>query len=250
MSRDKSETVDGLFRNKVRVIQASKGYRVSEDAVILTWFAKPSKEEFILDAGTGCGVIAFGLAIKNRTVKVVGLEIQEGLVGRAQRGVILNDLVSNVFILRGDLREANLFFKPGIFDMVVSNPPYYKSGSGRVSLLSEKALSRHQIMMPLADLFEVSSNLLKSNGRFCLIYPANESSQLEKATMLSGLKMNRRLWIHTSEAAEPVLVCMEAIKSQCDKTLVEENLYLYHANGIRTPEAEAILAGEDLEELD
>ncbi len=241
-----AETIDGLFRNKVRVIQASKGYRVSEDAIILTWFAKPCKEDFVLDAGAGCGVIAFGLAIKSQTVKVVGLEIQEGLVGRAQRGVILNNLVSKVFMLRGDLRNADLLFRPGAFDMVVSNPPYYKSGSGRVSLLSEKALSRHQIMMPLVDLFNVSSKLLKSDGRLCLIYPANESHQLDEATMVSGLKMSRRLWIHTYETAEPVLVCVEAIKSGCDKSLTEENLCLYHSNGKRTPKAEAILAGEDL----
>ncbi|MGC8603467.1 MAG: tRNA1(Val) (adenine(37)-N6)-methyltransferase, partial [Desulfomonilaceae bacterium] len=225
---------------------ASKGYRVSEDAIILTWFAKPNKEDFILDAGAGCGVIAFGLTIKNPAVKVVGLEIQEGLVGRAQRGVELNNLVSEVFMLRGDLRNADLFIRPSVFDMVVSNPPYYESGSGRVSLLSEKALSRHQIMMPLADLFSVSFRLLKYNGKLCLIYPANGSHQLDRVATLSGLKINRRLWIHTHKASVPVLVCVEALKCDYKKELSEERLYLYHSNGIRTPQAEAILAGEDL----
>jgi len=243
--QDHAETIDGLFRNKVRVIQASKGYRVSEDTIILTWFAKPGEEDFILDAGAGCGVIAFGLAIKNPAVKVVGLEIQEGLVGRAQRGVELNNLVSQVFMLRGDLRNADLFLRPSVFDMVVSNPPYYKSGSGRVSLLSEKALSRHQIMMPLVDLFLVSSKLLKPEGRLCLIYPANESHQLDRAAAVSGLKISRRLWIHTHEGSGPVLVCVEALESVYDRDLTEDRLYLYSSNGIRTPQVEAILAGEE-----
>ena len=230
---------------RYRVVQASKGYRVSEDAIILTWFAKPGQGDFILDAGAGCGVIAFGLTIKNPSVKVVGLEIQEGLVGRAQRGVLLNNLGSKVFMLKGDLRNADFFLRESVFDMVVSNPPYYKSGSGIVSVLSEKALSRHQIMMPLVDLFVVSSKLLKPGGRLCLIYPANGLKQLERAAAISELKISRRLWIYTHETDEPALVCIEAQKLDHDRSSVEEKLFLYHRNGIRTPQAEAILAGED-----
>lgn len=244
--QDRAETIDGLFRNKLRVIQASKGYRVSEDAIILTWFARPRGGDLILDAGTGCGVIAFGLAMKNPSVHIVGLEIQEGLVSRAQRGVNLNNLVSNVFVLRGDLRRADSFFRERVFDLVVSNPPYYQSGSGRVSLLSEKALSRHQIMMPVQDLFIVSSRLLKPSGKLCLIYPASGSCQLDRAASISRLKINRRLWIHPHQGAEPVLVCVEAHKSTVDKDLTEERICLYHSSGIRTPQAEAILAGEEL----
>ena len=52
---DSDESVNGLFGNKVQVIQATRGYRVSEDALILAWFSSPREREFILDAGTGCG---------------------------------------------------------------------------------------------------------------------------------------------------------------------------------------------------
>ena len=69
------ESLDGLFRNKVRVIQAARGYRVSEDALILTGFVRPGPDERILDAGTGCGVIAFGLAVREPSVSVAGAAI-------------------------------------------------------------------------------------------------------------------------------------------------------------------------------
>ena len=243
--QEHSETIDGLFRNKVRVIQASKGYRVSEDALILTWFAKPGPYDFILDAGAGCGVIAFGLAIKNPFAHTVGLEIQDGLAGRAQRGVKLNNLDSRVFIVKGDLRNADLFFRLDVFDMVVSNPPYYESGSGRVSVMSEKALSRHQIMMPLTDLFMVSSRLLKPSGRLCLIYPAKGARQLDKASEVSQMNITRKVWIKTHEASEPVLLCLEAVKTDFQKNLIEESICLYDSNGMRTFQAKAILAGEE-----
>ncbi len=239
------ESIDGLFRNKVRVIQARRGYRVSEDAIILTWFARPNPGQLILDAGTGCGVIAFGLAVRHGSVNVVGLEIQERLADRAGRGVKLNGLGSQVLIVRGDVRRADQFFQHGIFDAVVSNPPYYEPGRGRINLEHEKALSRHQLMMPLTDLFRVSGSILKSTGNLSLIYPAAGRRKIDEAMKAAGFKPSRVLWIHPQKGTEPGLVCVEARPENRCPELKEDHLYLYSGPGERSSEAEAILAGEE-----
>lgn len=240
------ESVNGLFRNKVRVIQAVRGYRVSEDAVILTWFARPQPGELVLDAGTGCGVIAFGLAKKEPQCRVVGVEIQEGLAGRASRGVRLNKLEDRVAVVRGDVRHADLFFNRESFDLVISNPPYYQPGRGRISLLHEKALSRHQLMMPLSDLFRTAGILLKENGRLSMIYPASEMGCINKVMKETGFEPARMLWIHPHEKAEAGLVCIEAGMRLSGAKLLEEHLVLYQGPGMRTPEAESIMAGEEI----
>ena len=241
------ESIDGLLRNKVRVIQAERGYRVSEDAVILTWFTRPGSTAMILDAGTGCGVIAFGLAVKYPSVTVVGLEIQKTLADRARRGVLLNGLESRVSIIRGDLRQTDRLMRPHIFDTVVSNPPYHEPGSGRVSRTAEKACARHQLMMPIEDLFRVAAAILKPEGSVTTIYPAFGVGKMDVAMKDSGFKPSRMLWIHPQEGAEATLVCLEAkAESRCPP-LVQEHLYGYRG-GKRSAEAEAILAGEDIHE--
>lgn len=242
------ESVNGLFRNKVQVIQAVRGYRVSEDAVILTWFARPRPGELGLDAGTGCGVIAFGLARKEPLCRVVGVEIQEGLADRASRGVRLNHLENQVAVVRGDVRHADLFFQGGSFDFVVSNPPYYQPGRGRISLLHEKALSRHQLMMPLQDLFRVAGILLKPHGRLSVIYPASEMGCITKVMKETGFEPARMLWIYPHERAEAGLVCVEALPRSSGAELLEQRLVLYCGPGVRTPEAESIMAGEEIPE--
>lgn len=244
-----NESIDGLLRNKIRVVQAKKGYRVSEDAVILTWFARPAPGDWVLDAGCGCGVIAFGLAAREPSIRIVGLEIQEAPANRAARGIKLNSLESVVFIIRGDFRHADRFFKSGSFGSVVSNPPYYESGRGRISLQEEKALSRHQMMMPPEDLFRVSAALLKSGGGLSLIYPASRLGRIEKAMKETGFRPARMLWIHSHEEAEAGLVCVEAKLDTQDIQLFQTRLVLYSAPGVRTLAAEAILAGEDSLEL-
>jgi tRNA1Val (adenine37-N6)-methyltransferase len=243
--RRAGESIDGLFRNKVRVIQAERGYRVSEDAVILTWFTRPGSGAMILDAGTGCGVIAFGLAAKYPSVMVVGLEIQETLADRARRGVLLNQLESRVSIVRGDLRQTDRLLRPHVFDTVVSNPPYHEPGSGRISRITEKACARHQLMMPIKDLFRVAAAILKPEGSVATIYPASRVSKVDAAMKGSGFKPSRMLWIHPQEGAEAALVCVEArAESRCPP-LVQQRLYAYQG-GKRSAEVEAILAGEDI----
>lgn len=240
------ESIDGLFRNKVRVIQAERGYRVSEDAIILAWFVRPCPRAVILDAGTGCGVIAFGLAVKHSSVHVVGLEIQKDLADRARRGVMLNNLENRVRIVRGDLRQADRFFRAHTFDAIASNPPYHEPGKGRISLQNEKALSRHQLMMPLHDLFQVASTILRPGGSLSIIYPASGLETIRTAMKESGFKPSRMLWIHPRQGVEAGLLCVEAKSGPEYPPLKENCLYVYQGPGQRTREAEAILAGEDI----
>lgn len=238
------ESVDGLLRNKIRVIQAAKGYRVSEDALFLTAFARPRPNKLILDIGSGCGVIAFGLIRREPSAKVVGLEIQRTLADRARRAARLNRMEHRVLMVQGDLRDADDFLRPETFDMAVSNPPYYAAGSGRVSAQTEKAVARHQIMMPPEDLLRVAGRTLKPNGRLCLIYPSNRFGQLSRTMKDSGFSPARVLWIHPREGANSSLVCVEARQEEGSLPRSDETFILYDASGARTHEAEAILSGE------
>jgi tRNA1Val (adenine37-N6)-methyltransferase len=226
------------------VIQAKKGYRVSEDSLLLAWFVRPSPNEAILDAGTGCGAIAFALAAIDPSLNVVGLEIQAGLADRAARGRRLNNVEARVLIVRGDVRRANRFIRPSVFDCVVSNPPFHEFGKGRVNVRAEKALARHQLMLPTHELLHVSKEILKPEGRICLIYPASGVSKLRASIERAGFKLSRVVWIQTRRQAQAGLACLEARLADRPLELLQESLVLYGENGRRTEEAEAILAGE------
>jgi tRNA1Val (adenine37-N6)-methyltransferase len=241
------ETLDGLLRNKVKVIQARKGYRVSEDAVILSWFATKPAGAVILDAGAGCGAIGFALAVTQPHAKVVALEIQRDLCDRAARGRRVNRLEARVTVVRGDLRTAKTLFRPAVFDVVASNPPYRAPGTGRLSKDSEKAVARHQVMMPLRTLFEASAHVLKPQGVLCLIYPAEGLPAAGGVARECGFSLSRVLRVHSRQGALPSLVCVEAILGPPSGDLKEDDLFLYDETGRRTARAEAVLNGEQPE---
>ena len=178
------------------------------------------------------------------TVRVVGLEIQAGLANRAARGRLVNNLESRVWIVRGDARGADRLFRPNCFDAVLSNPPYHRPGRGHINPLQEKALARHQLMMPLEDLFRVSMRLLRAAGRLVIIYPASGAEHMQVAMNAAGFGAARMLWIHPHRGAEPGHVCVEARAGFSGPPDVEEPLFLYDGQRQRTARAEAILAGE------
>jgi len=239
------ESIDGIFGNKVRVIQSRKGYRVSEDAIILTWFAKPNPGERIMDAGTGCGVIAFGIGIRDPSVTVVGVEIQKDLADRASRGAKLNALEARVFIVQGDVTKAELFFRRRSFHFIVCNPPYYEPGRGRINLQHERALCRHQLSMPIPQLFSVAQFLLRDRGRLDLIYPTAGMEGICNALRGTGFRISRMLWIHPHQQAPPGHVCLELVLAERIEETFEGHLYLYDEQHQRTAFARAILAGDE-----
>ena len=80
------ETIDRVFDGRVAVIQRRGGYRFALDSLLLARFAEVRGRERIVDLGAGNGVVALSLAVLNPGVAVTGVELQEAMVERAERG--------------------------------------------------------------------------------------------------------------------------------------------------------------------
>ena len=78
----------------------------------------------------GCGGLALGLQLLGRrpSIRLCALDILPEAVEAARENAALNGFSPE--ILCGDLREAPGLFRPGSFDLVVSNPPYHPRSGG------------------------------------------------------------------------------------------------------------------------
>jgi tRNA1(Val) A37 N6-methylase TrmN6 len=59
------ETLDDILEGGLRIFQKKRGYRFSIDALLLTHFVRLKKGDYIVDLGTGSGVIAVIVAAKS-----------------------------------------------------------------------------------------------------------------------------------------------------------------------------------------
>jgi release factor glutamine methyltransferase len=80
----------------------------------------------ILDLGTGCGAVVLALASENPQHSYVGTDISIDAVRVARRNSMRHGLGTNIRFMVTDWFAA-FDAKSGIFDLIVSNPPYIKS---------------------------------------------------------------------------------------------------------------------------
>lgn len=223
------ETLDVLFDEKIKFIQKKDGYRFSIDSILLSNFARIKEGERVLDIGSGCGVIPIYLEKRGIRAKFLGVEIQRELFELSERNRILN-LCKNVEFVLGDIRMLVESLKREPFDVVISNPPYRKEGSGRRSPKESKDLARSERELKLDELLHVSRSLLKEGGRLYLIFPAVRIPDLVYNARSSGLEPKRMRFVHSRVEEEATLVLVEMRKGGRVGCKVERPLIIYEEN--------------------
>ena len=209
------EAVDDLLFGELKLIQKKSGYRYSADALLISEFVLPRVKSGhqVIDIGCGSGVIGLILAKRSKAGLVLGVEIQKSLAGMARRNVALNQLGPKIKIIESDAKKLPELFKPRSFDIVVSNPPFIKTGAGFLSKSRERSIARNELEITMPELAGVCGYLLKPKGRLCLIYPFARLLELVEVLEKSGLHPARlRLVFHKQGEPLPILFCMEIQK--------------------------------------
>ncbi|MBI5788309.1 MAG: methyltransferase [Candidatus Schekmanbacteria bacterium] len=168
------ETLDQIASCGLKIIQKKGGYRYNLDALQLADFClkREIKSSRAVELGAGNGIISLLLAASPQVSSVIGLELQPDLVELAQRNILLNKLEHKLEIRQGDWRQIRQTLKGEKFDLVIANPPYWQSTSGRVNPDLVKAHSRHEITGGLEELISACRYLVEpAKGSVNLIYP-------------------------------------------------------------------------------
>ena len=224
-------TEDTLFAGRLTCRQHRDGYRFSVDAVLLAHFFIPRPDESLLDLGCGCGVIPLILAYRWPGLRLTGLELQPQLAALARGNAAANGFAERIAIVEGDLRRASELFRPGQFQRLVCNPPFYRSDGARLNLDSERRLARHEVEADLAAVVVAAGWLLHKGGRFDLVYPAERAATLLAELRGAGLEPKRLQVVHNHPGAPGRLVLVEGLKGGGEELEILPPFFIYQAPG-------------------
>lgn len=235
------ETLDELRKYGLKLHQPRHGYRFSLDPLLLCDFAAIREGEEGIDLGAGCGVMPLILSRSAPGTRLAGVESQEAMAALAERNVTLNGLDDRVRILHADVLEIRSYFAASSFDLVVSNPPYRKRGTGRISPKPGRDHARHELTASLADFLAASKYLVKPGGRICFIYHPSRLPEL--LTEAAGLKLCplRIRMVHGNAAAEARMLLVEMVKGRRGELRVMPPFLVYDADGAYSSEMAEIL---------
>ena len=222
------ERLDDLQLKGLEIIQNPKRFCFGIDAVLLSNFAKVKKNEIVLDLGTGTGILPILLAGKTEGNHFTGLEIQEDSADMARRSVEHNNLQDRIDIVTGDIKEAFSIFKPKLFDVIVSNPPYMLADHGLKNPNDALAIARHELMCNLDDIMRESSKLLADGkGRFYMIHKPFRLTEILVAMNKYRIEPKRIQFVYPYIDKEPTMVLIEGLRGGKSRVKIEPPIIMY-----------------------
>ena len=173
------------------------------DALALGAFASVKPGWRVCDLGTGSGALLLLLARRTPDLRLAGVEADPLAARTARDNLAANGLPGEIIL--GDWREAPL--PAGVFDLVVSNPPYFPPGSGRGD-----DPARMELRGGLEALCAAARRLLKNGGRFALCHRPERLCDAVCALRAQGLEPKRLKLVAHSPAHPPSLLLVEAVQ--------------------------------------
>lgn len=193
------------------ILQDDRYFKLSQDSVVLSSFAKVKKNEHLLDLGCGIGVLTLLMLLRCPGSRATGLEITEGAAELARENLALNSMEDRGEILTGDLRDfpKSLY---GAYDVCISNPPYFDPGRGFSSQTDILATARNEKSGDIRDVCRTAGQALKWGGRFYVCYPPVRMTDLLEALRQNKLEPKTLRLVFPDESHAPCLVMVEARK--------------------------------------
>jgi len=173
------------------------------------------------------------------------LEIQPRLAALARLNGPLNDLDAERYqVIEGDLRQpGDLSAVPaGQVDLVLSNPPYQPVGRGRPSPNAERDRATRQTLATIDEVARAAARLLRPNGRFAVVLPAERLADLFAACTAAGLAPTILRPVHAfrEQSARRILVAATKTSKRLDVRIASP-LVLHEAPDQNSEELAAIL---------
>ncbi|WP_298985394.1 peptide chain release factor N(5)-glutamine methyltransferase [uncultured Roseibium sp.] len=155
------------------------------DAVLA--MSVPTQEQLFCDLGTGTGAIAVTLLAEMKRSRMVAVDLSFEALSCASENADLHEVSDRFLPLCADYASALAGAKSGVFDWVVSNPPYIRTHD--LGMLSPEVIQHDPVLAldggvtgldSYVRIIAQAEMLLKSGGRIALEIGFDQAGAVEK----------------------------------------------------------------------
>lgn len=223
----------------LKIIQRPDMFNFSLDSTILAYYVGINKTaKKIIDLGCGNGYVPIFLSLRTDAV-IHGVEIQEESFDLARRSVELNKLDNQINIYLGDMKEIYKTLGVAQYDVVTSNPPYFKYTDDSLVKESEYLkIARHEVKVTLDEVVHSANVLLKDGGTFAMVHRVERLMDILESFRNNGIEPKKLLFVYPKTTSkEALVVFIEGKKSNKKGGLkILPPLYVYNSDNKYTPE--------------
>lgn len=211
------QTIERL-PNGLTLRQDDRFFKLGQDSVLLSAFARPRRNARVLDLG--CGTGALSLLIYRPDLRITGLELQPEPLDLFRASIADNGV--DIAAVQGDLRAIRTLFPHGSMDYVICNPPYFDHTAGKAAPTPARRTARQDDSCTVEEVAVASSFVLHTGGKAAFVFRPERLWTLLEALSRVRLVPKRLRFVHQNADTPPSAVLAECRKGGSAEGLIVE----------------------------
>ncbi|MDF2838771.1 MAG: O-methyltransferase [Evtepia sp.] len=192
------------YLERYTLLQSEDCFKLGRDSILLSHFASVKPGIKVCDLGCGIGSLLLLLSQRVETLVRCGIELDPVAADLARRNLAENGLSGE--IVTGDLRMRELL-PPDSFQLVISNPPYFRQGTGKSG-----GSTRMEEQCSIEELCTAAGRLLRTGGRFAVVFRPERLPELFSAMQQARIEPKRMQVLSYNREKPPYAILAEGVK--------------------------------------
>ena len=218
------ERRDELWQNGPCFYYDTDLFPPGTDSFALAYFARPARGDRVCDLGSGAGLLGTLLLAREDSLTVENVELSAPAAVLARRTFSENGWEGRAAFRTGDLRDVSVLPPPGSVDYVISNPPYFPTGSGASAEGEARRNAREECTCTLDDVCAAAKRVLRYGGRFALVHRTERLTDVLCAMRESDIEPKRLRFLAKSAGSAPSLLFIEGKRGGKSGLVIEPPL--------------------------
>ena len=201
----------------IQIYQDDEMFCINTDTMVLGEFLEVYKQDVVLDIGTNTGALMLYASLFNPR-RLVGIDINEKALELAKKNMELNN-VQNYELIHAD---GNTFRLDEEVDVVIFNPPYFKTPSKDLGNNEYLALAKHEDNFSLESMVNCINRNLRNNGTVYFLFQTSRLNEVIKLFNSKKLIIKKMKFVYDVNKDFSNVVLIKAVKGAKDGLVVEK----------------------------
>ena len=206
---------------KTKIYQDDEMFCINTDTYLLGRFIEIRHKDVVLDIGTNTGALML-YAAAFEPKRLVGIDINKKALEIAHKNMELNN-VKNYELICAD---GNTFKLDEEVDVIIFNPPYFKTNKGEKIVNEYLALAKHEDNFPLEKMIECVNRNLRVNGKLYFLFETSRLMEVLPLLAKKKLVVKKLVFAYDINKENSNVVLIKAVKGAKEGLIVEKPIII------------------------
>lgn len=188
------------------VYQDDEMFCINTDTTVLGEFLNIYRNDTVLDMGTNNGALLLYASLFNPK-KLIGLEINSKALELAKKNLDENHITNYQLI-----NDNIVTYKGEEVDVIICNPPYFKTPKDELCENEYKALAKHEGELTLELLIASIRRNLKNNGTLYFLFLTSRLQEVVDEMKKNKLRIKEMKFVYDVNKELSNVVLIKAVK--------------------------------------